>query len=171
MPTAAELDARIAQLRSEGKTESTSKKLGKLVKQRSSLGPAPGTTAPSGSMTSRISDFFGGQKAETESFLTGARERFGLPQLEQVQQAATSRQLGLEEQLSTLPERIAGETRGFDVNALQKARIQEARQAPLATQAAQAGRDVARATTALQTGQRGLEFEADLLSDRQANRS
>ena len=142
---------------------------GGKLRARETSSPSGGSQSfNQGAITGRIGEFFGQQRQEFGDFLSESQERLGTNELGEAVKAASSRQLGLEEQLATLPERIGSETRGFDVNAAQRSRIQESRQQPLAQQAAQAGRDVSRATTASGLAQRQLETEANVLRDFQA---
>lgn len=57
----------------------------------------------------------------------------GLPQMREASIGMNQSLIDLQSALETLPKRVAGETRGFDVNANQLARIQEARSQPLVT--------------------------------------
>jgi len=112
---------------------------GKLRPRTGSFGTTgTGSDFGPGMFTSRIQDFLG-----------QARERLGLPGLEQAQQSAGNVVRGLQGQIEELPGQVKGETRGFDVNAAQLAAIQRQKQTPLVTQLSQAGRGLEATTQAL----------------------
>lgn len=113
-------------------------------------------------------------------------QEYGLDEARANTSGLTQTALGLENTLSTLPSRIEGETRGFDVNANQLSRIQEERAKPLTDQLNQAAAAANRASLTEQgiagnvATQLGLEtadlakqlqpfdVEAQMISDRAA---
>lgn len=109
--------------------------------------PAPGTGAVAG-LPAPAQPLAAGQETREEDFLKRLREtmgaqpsltdistrletELGLPGQREVSVGLRSAVVDLEQSLSGMPGRVAGETRGFDVTAAQLARIQEARGEPV----------------------------------------
>ena len=110
----------------------------------------------------------------------------GIPQARRLTTGLTQTALDIEGRLSALPRNIESETRGFDVNAAQLAKIKEARTAPVVTQLSETARAAERANINLRSlgeqagqrlgyevaeqerGLRPLETEAAMISDRLA---
>ena len=75
-----------------------------------------------------------GQQTPIGDIYTRLSTEAGLPEARKLTGGLTQSALDVQGRLAGLPERIAGETRGFDVNATQLARIQETRAQPVAKQ-------------------------------------
>jgi hypothetical protein len=174
--TKEQLKSIISQLKSQGKTESTSKELGKRVTQLregdytgASAGGFGSTSVFDSALQSRLSDFYGGLREESTAALEAAREKLGLPELEQQKLSASGLVRNLQGQLESLPEQVKQTARGFDVNAAQLAQIQQARQEPLYTQLSQAGSGLEAATEALSVGLQAVQPFIDLEADIRAS--
>jgi hypothetical protein len=86
-------------------------------------------------------------QAPTIEDIDAYAESIGLPQAREYTQGFVRAGIGLEQQLQDLPEQVAGEVRGFDVNATQRARIEGQQRQELSGQLADVGRQGARAAT------------------------
>jgi len=90
--------------------------------------------------------------------------QYGLPEQQNLSTGLTQNALDIEGRLQTLPERIGTETRGYDVNATQRARIEEQRGGEMAGDLAQMARAAERAgtRTAQLQGDIGTQMQLEL---------
>jgi len=109
----------------------------------SSAVPGGSTAIPGGlfkEQEARESDFLSrlrttlGQQTPVRDIYTRLSTEAGLPEARKLTGGLTQSALDIQGRLAGLPERVAGETRGFDVNAAQLAKIKEARAQPIAKQ-------------------------------------
>jgi len=195
----ADLLQRLQEMYASGKRLSTSKKYAKLYNQYKGGGGDTGLIT-GGVGYSNADKIAAEQEAKTSDFLSRYNAaiagqptiqdiygrisgELGLPQANQLYTGLSNRALTIEGQLEELPEQIAGETRGYDVNAIQRNKIEAARGAKITDDLTSVARAAQRAgTTATNLGQQamtqlGLEAgqlekelspfmtEAELLSD------
>jgi len=149
------IDDRIARMRAQGKTESTSKKLAKLIRQRGNGGGRRSSTPNTQSIIDK-------QRGQEESFLKRFRSAItaqprvqdifsrraaeeGLSPARELATRTTQQALDIEGELEALPGQVAGATRGFDVGARQLAQIQAEKAKPVREQLVQLSRAATRA--------------------------
>lgn len=116
----------------------------------------------------RINQFFTDQQNTATNYMTEARAKYGINDLEKVSQGITGQMLNVEGQMEALPTQTRNETRGFDVNAAQADAILAQKQQPLTDQYSQLGRALTRSTGALESARGAYKDEIDMMSDRMA---
>jgi len=117
-------------------------------------------------LVGRFSGAIAGQTPLLETSRQLEQER-GLPQLREASSGLNQQITGLRQQLSRLPEQVQGQTRGFDVNAAQLAKIQQAQAAPLQRSLSDIGFSAAQVGQQLAGAESGLDRTLGLVSQQQ----
>lgn len=100
---------------------------------------------PFAEMSKKVSGYGKSAAKEFGAYKKQREGELGLPGLRQQAQGLGNQVIGLEGSLSNLPQQVANQSRGFDVNADQLAMIQNEKAMPLQTQLSNVGREANRA--------------------------